>query len=185
MNTIQELPPIAQIDALAEDYAQARDILAQRVERFETLMQKIRTRFSPGIKSAAVGAANSQGLLSAGITRNPELFKKPRTMTLHGIKLGFAKGKGKITWGDEDKVVAAIRRHFAQDMAATLIRTVEVPVKDALAQLPAKELRLLGVQVEEAGDRIYIKAADSEIDKLVAAILKEGAVDEAEETAAK
>ena len=53
-------------------------------------------------------------------------------------------------------------------------------MKDALAQLPAAELHKLGVQVEEAGDRVYIKASDSEVDKLVVAILKEGAVDEAE-----
>ena len=66
-----------------------------------------------------------------------------------------------------------------------MIRTVEEPVKDALAQLPAADLRKLGVQVEEAGDHVYIKAADSDVDKLVAAILKEGAVDEAEEAAAK
>jgi hypothetical protein len=180
MNTTTQIPPVSQIDALAADYAQARDILAQRVERFQTVMQKVRKRLLPGIKAAAAGAANTQSFLSAGIQANPELFSKPRTMTLHGIKLGFAKGKGKITWGDEDKVVAAIRRHFARDLADTLIRTVEQPVKDALAQLPAAELRKLGVQVEEAGDHVYIKASDSEVDKLVAAILKEGAVDEVE-----
>jgi len=184
MNHPTEFSLIAQIDALASDYAKAREVLAERVQHFESEVQAVRNRLLPGIKSAAAGAANTQSFLSAGIICQPELFTKPRTMTLHGIKLGFAKGKGKITWADDDKVVAAIRRHFAQDSADTLIRTVEEPVKDALAQLPAVELRKLGVQVEEAGDHVYIKASDSEVDKLVAAILKEGAVDEVEVTGA-
>jgi hypothetical protein len=105
-------------------------------------------------------------------------------MTLHGIRLGYQKGKGKITWDDDAKVIAAIRRTFTKATADTLISVIEKPAKDALANLPAAELRRLGVQVEAAGDAIYIKAADSEVDKLVARILEEGAVDEAA-TAAK
>jgi hypothetical protein len=177
--------PIELIDYIAHTYTNAREVLAERVAKFEAEVQAVRTRLLPGIKTAAAAASDIQGALSAEITRNPELFEKPRTMTLHGIKLGYQKGKGKITWEDDAKVVAAIRRHFARDLADALIRTVEQPVKDALAQLPAAELRKLGVQVEEAGDHIYIKASDSEVDKLVAQILKEGAVDEAEAAAAK
>jgi hypothetical protein len=112
------------------------------------------------------------------LTGHPELFERPRTMTLHGIRLGYAKGKGKITWEDDAKVVAAIRRTFARDTSDRLIAITERPVKDALASLPAAELRRLGVQVEEAGDYVFIKASDSEVDKLVAQILKEGAVEE-------
>ena len=185
MNQPTNLQPIALIDALAHSYTITREVLAERVAKFESEVQAVRNRLLPGIKTAAAAAADIQGELSAEIARNPELFVKPRTMTLHGIRLGYAKGKGKITWEDDVKVVAAIRRHFAQDLAAALIRTVEQPVINALAQLPAAELRKLGVQVEEAGDHIYIKASDSEVDKLVAQILKEGAVDEAEATAAK
>ena len=83
------------------------------------------------------------------------------------------------TWDDDAKVIAAIRRTFTKATADTLISVIEKPAKDALANLPAAELRRLGVQVEDAGDSIYIKAADSEVDKLVARILEEGAVDEA------
>lgn len=182
-NPFATTSPIEAIDTAAGTYAKARELLAERCMRLEAEVQVIRNRFLPGIKSAAAIAADAQGDLSSEITRHPDLFVKPRTMTLHGIKLGYQKGKGKITWDDDDKVIAAIRRHFAQDLADTLIAKIEQPVKNALAQLPAAELRKLGVTVEEAGDQIVIKASDSEIDKLVARILKEGAVDETEAAA--
>src|SRR5208283_3723611 len=124
------------------------------------------SRLTPGIRAAATVAADVQGELSGAITSHPDLFVKPRTMTLHGIKFGYQKGKGKISWSDEAKVIAAIHRTFAQDTVDTLIATVEKPVKDALANLPAHELKKLGVQVEEAGDYVFIKASDSEVDKL-------------------
>jgi hypothetical protein len=185
MNHPTNLSPIELIDYLAHQYANNRELLAERVAKFEAEVTAVRTRLLPGIKTAAAAAANVQGDLSAEITRHPELFEKPRTMTLRGIKLGYQKGKGKITWDDDAKVIAAIRRTFAQDTADKLIAIVERPVKDALANLPAHELRRLGVQVEEAGDHVYIKASDSEVDKLVARILEEGAVDDAETVAAK
>lgn len=172
--------PVEQIDLHSRQYAAAREVLAERVSKFEAEVQAIRNRLLPGIKSAAAAAATQQGELAADVVHYPELFVKPRTMTLHGIRLGYIKGKGKITWEDDAKVIAAIRRTFAQDTADKLIAIVERPVKDALANLPAHELRRLGVQVEEAGDQVYIKAIDTEVDKLVARILQEGAVGEAE-----
>ncbi len=170
--------PVEQIDGHARQYASAREVLAERVSKFEAEVQAIRNRLLPGIKSAAAVAAVLQSELAAGIAQHPDLFVKPRTMTLHGIRVGYIKGKGKITWEDDEKVIAAIRRAFAKPTADRLIAIVERPVKDALAQLPAAELRRLGVQVEEAGDQVYIKAIDTEVDKLVARILEEGAVDE-------
>lgn len=175
--------PIEAIDFSASIYAKAREVLAERFMRLEAEVQAIHNRFLPGIKGAAAVAVDAQARLSAQIAGHAELFVRPRTMTLHGIKLGYQKGKGKIIWGNEAKLLAAIRRNFAQDLADTLIAKEEHPVKDALAQLPADELKRLGVSVEGTGDQIIIKASDSEIDKLVARILKEGAVDEAEPAA--
>jgi len=74
--------------------------------------------------------------------------------------------------------VAAIRRHFAQDLASTLIHTVPRPGEGCPRQLPAAELRKLGVQSKRP-ETASISRPDSEVDKLVVAILKEGAVDEA------
>jgi len=185
MNNSTNVSSIEVIDYYCRQYAEAREVLAARVMKLEAETAALRNRLLPGIKAAAAAAADRQALLSAEISSHPDLFTKPRTMTLRGIKIGYQKGKGKISWDDDDKVVAAIRRTFALDKADALLRIKEEPIKAALEQLPAAELKRLGVQVVEAGDQIVIKAIDGDVDKLVARILKEGAVDEAEESAAK
>ena len=170
---------IAHIEQLAKAYAEARDVVAERVNAAEDEVRGVYRRKMPGIKLAHAAAADAQAKLAAAIQARPELFVKPRTITLHGIKLGFQKGKGKIEWADDEKVLAAIERHFSPISAEALIITIRKPSKEALAKLPANELRKLGCTIEEAGDMVFIKAADGELEKLVARILKEGAVEEA------
>ena len=74
-------------------------------------------------------------------------------------------------------MVARIKKHLPEQ-ADVLIRTKEAPVKEALAQLTAAELKKIGVTIEDAGDTVVIKPVDSEVDKLVDALLKGAASDE-------
>jgi hypothetical protein len=69
-------------------------------------------------------------------------------------------------------VVARIKKHLPEQ-ADVLIKLKETPVKDALAQLSAAELKKLGVTVSEAGDQVVVKPVDSEVDKMVDALMKE------------
>jgi len=97
---------------------------------------------------------------------------------LHGIKLGFGKGRGKTEWGEDEVLIKRIRSQFPAEVAATFIRTVEEPIVDALKELDGKTLARLGVAVEETGECVIVKAADSDTDKLVKRLLKEGAREE-------
>ena len=168
---------VAELDALAQKYSAARAIVAERVNALEDDLRQLNRRRLPGIKNAAADAETLQAELRAAIELNPEHFEKPRTMTLHGIKFGFQKGKGKLVWDDAAKVIAAIRRCFSGDKQRSLIAVVETPAKEALELLPAKELNALGVRIDGAGDKVVVKATDSEIDKLVTKLLAEGAKD--------
>ncbi len=69
-------------------------------------------------------------------------------------------------------MVARIKKHLPEQ-ADVLIKLKETPVKDALAQLSAAELKKLGVTVSEAGDQVVVKPVDSEVDKMVDALMKE------------
>ena len=102
---------------------------------------------------------------------------------MYGVKVGFEKGKGRIEWDDDDTVVRLIEKHFPEQ-ADILIKTKKKPAKKALAQLSVAELKKLGVTVEETGDQVVIKSTDSEIDKLVTALLKGDEIDEEAEEAA-
>ena len=166
-----------EIDLLAKQYAHARAIIAKRLEVYDDQIRATQRRFVPGIKSATDEAAGLQAQLVAAIEARPELFVKPRTLTLHGIKLGFQKGKGGISTESTEKAVDKIKQHFGDEAEAYLILK-EPPRVAALLGLDVKTLKSLGFTVDDTGDSVFVKAADSEVDKLVARILKEGAIEE-------
>ncbi|MHB8123769.1 MAG: host-nuclease inhibitor Gam family protein [Desulfuromonadaceae bacterium] len=168
---------LAEIERLTKDYADWRVQLSEAVLVAEHEIAAIKRQHVVTIKRKVEAVAERQAALKAAIEEAPELFKKPRTMILHGVKIGFQKEKGKISWDDKDQVVRLIKKHFPEQ-ADVLIKTVEKPIKDALQQLSAADLKRIGVTIGETGDVVIIKSTDSEIDKLVNALLKED--DEAE-----
>lgn len=162
----------AEFERLAQDLARARQTLKEKITDLETQRQILFRQELPEIRRAASRAAELQEALREAISDHPECFVKPKTMILHGIRFGYQKGKGAMDWDDDEKVVRLIKKHFP-DMADVLIKTTEKPVKKALNGLPAADLRRIGITVEETGDEIFIKFTDSEIDKIVNAILSE------------
>jgi hypothetical protein len=169
---------LIEIDTRAKLYADARENLASIVSELNAGIEACKRRAIPDIKRAIARAANHHDQLRTLIDGAPELFVKPKSRTLHGIKLGYQKGKGKIEFDDADKVVRLIKKYFPEQ-ADVLIATTEKPAKDALNGLTADQLKKLGINVVEGGDAIFIKPADSSVDKLVDALLKE-ATDEVE-----
>jgi len=160
-----------QIDTKARAYSDARDRLRELCAALEDGMKALRQEHLPGIRRALNRAAEAEAALEALVEQAPELFVKPKTVILHGIRVGFVKSKGKIEFSDADRVVALIKKHFP-DQADVLIATTEKPVKDALNGLTAADLRKLGINVVEGDDAVYIKPADSALDKMVDALLK-------------
>jgi hypothetical protein len=121
-------------------------------------------------------------ILSNAIEESPDLFIKPRTIIFHGIKIGLEKGKGKIEWSDDDQVVRLIEKNFPEQVDI-LIQTKKKPLKKALANLSVQDLKKLGITVEDIGDIVVIRPVDSDVDKLVEALLKEDANKEVEDAA--
>ncbi len=170
------------IESATRLYANTREVLAARVRGLEADIEAIKRQRLPGIKAALARTAEAEGRLRQVIDAAPELFDRPKTVILHGIKVGYRKSTGKLVWDDADQVVALIKRRHPREIAETLIITSERPSKPALAQLSVDELKRLGVRVIETGDEIVIVPTDSEVDRLVDALLK-SALDEAPEAA--
>lgn len=165
---------IETIEQKAKAYADARTLLQQSVDRLEERTASIRNRWLPQIRERASDAAEAKAALQAAVEESPELFKKPKSRLLHGIKLGFAKAKGKLLIANEEAVVKLIRRHFP-DRFDTLVKVTEKPLKDPLARLTGDELKKLGVTLTNDTDEAFVKPADSAIDKLVDALLADDA----------
>ncbi|MFQ5776343.1 MAG: hypothetical protein ACE5GS_17630 [Kiloniellaceae bacterium] len=162
---------IEAIDRLAADLAAARAALGQRMQAAEDDFQAVRRRHGRALSSAVGRAARAYDRLHAAVEAARALFAAgPRTRTLHGIRLGLVKGRGQLVWDDEAALVARIKAVYGYN-AGHLLKLTETPIKARLSDLPAADLKRLGVRVVGTEDQVFIKVADSEIDKRVAALL--------------
>jgi hypothetical protein len=164
------------ITAAAKRLRGERDLLSSRAAAMNTELERIKGIYLRGIRNSVAATVQAQAELLAAVAAAPHLFEKPRSIVLHGIKLGFQKGTGKLDWTDDEQVVKLARKHFP-DQFDVLVKVTEKPIKGALANLTAAELKRLGVTVEDTGDIAFAKDATAEVDKLVKALLK-GAEDE-------
>ena len=168
---------LTKIEILAKEYSKRRDILTQKVMQLQRKIEELKAQRLPGIKQALRKAKEAEAKLKTAIEESPELFKRPRTVVFHGIKLGFQKGKGRIMWEDAALVVKLIKKHFPEK-AELLIRVQETPNRQALQELSVQELKKIGVTVVETGDEVVIKAVDSEVDRIINALLKDEACED-------
>lgn len=163
---------ISEIEKLTQEYSVARDALAAHVEELQSGITALKKQSLPKIRRQAERVAEKYIALHGAIEAAPDLFVKPKTVIFHGVKIGYVKGRGEITWEDTDQVLKLIKKHFP-DQVDMLIKIEEKPIKAALAQLAVADLKRIGVTVTETNDQIVIKPTDSEIDRLVNALLKD------------
>jgi hypothetical protein len=142
---------LAEIERYTKDYADARGRLAATVQDLEDKINAIKRQYLPGLKVQVGIAKAHKAVLKVCLEESGPLFVKPRTIVICGVKVGLQKGKGKIEWGDTEKVVALIEKYFP-DQAELLIKTTKKPIKKALENLSAAELKKLGEGKDEADD---------------------------------
>jgi hypothetical protein len=160
------------IQRLTKPYADARGQLAEVVTEVKREQDAILRKKLPVIRELVARAAEREANLRAGIEGNPDLFVQPRTQVFHGVKVGLQKGKGGIEFDDADKVLELIHKNYG-DEALGLIHVVETPDKKMLADLPVEELKKLGCTVVNTGDEVVIRPTDTNVDKIVTALLKD------------
>lgn len=169
---------LTEIEKLAKELAEARQNLREGLDLIESEMAAIKKKFMPAIRRAVEKAAQRHEALREAIAEAPELFVKPKTVIFHGIRLGYQKAKGEINWEDESQVLKLIKKHFPEDWE-TYVKATEKVMKSALAGLSVGDLKKIGVTVTETGDEIFIKPTDSEIDKMINALLKDEELNQA------
>jgi hypothetical protein len=163
---------LTDIEKQTKEFADAQDHLAQLIQETRDEIEKIQRAMLPKIKRAGASLAQKTAILSAAIEASPDLFVKPRTVVFHGVKVGMQKGKGVIEWEDDAQVVKLIKRYLPE-LAEVLIKTTEKPVKGALSEMSATDLKKIGVTVEDSGDVVCIKVIDGDINKMIKAFLKD------------
>ena len=166
MNTTMD-----EIESLAKVHSGARSELTERVTALNDEITAIKRRRLQGIKNALERVRDSHEALRVKLAASRELFDNPKTRTFHNVRVGWQKQKGQILIEDEAVTVAALRRVLGEETAAGYIKVTEKPIRTALANLTAGELKKCGVTVTNDTDAVFIKATDSEVEKLVDALL--------------
>ncbi len=173
-------PPAAMQDivALARAFAAAREATETLAEDIRAVQRKALSGRLRALRSRVAEQAASEEALRAAIRARPDLFVRPRTVAVDGIRFGLRKQPGAVALGDEAQAIRRLRARLP-GRAEALIRVRETLDRQALRRLPAAALAQIGVTIEKATDEVTVAGAPSDLDRLVAALLEDAAPAEA------
>lgn len=170
---------LAEIEALAQAYAERYRELEGAVQALEDGVRTIKRKLLPTIKRLAEESAERKGALLAAVNDSRSLFEKPRTRLLAGVKVGVTKRRGKVVIDDEAATIRRIRELLPKDQAELVIRVEESVHKPAVYDLTAGDLKRLGIKVDADTDEAIAKIAGEDVEKLVDQLLGKGDEDAA------
>ena len=157
---------LAQIETGCERYEKGSAVLEQLIADLEVDLEAVKQKHLRAIKKQAAEVAHLEAELQSLIESAPGLFVKPRTVTVHGVKVGYTLSAGRLEFDDEETVISLIKK-FRKEDAELFIRKTEEVNKDALKTLTAEELKKLGCKIEGAGDVVVLKRVAGEVEKLI------------------
>ena len=168
-----EIPaPLEPLAALCAEVAAARGRLSERLDQIRARREKYSRRLLPGLgeRSAALSAALDTVI--DWIDDHRDLFVRPRTRELAGVKVGLRKLPGRYVIADEAATVRLIREKLPA-RAATLVQVRETVVREPLKTLTAAELAAVGIALEHPDDEVVVRTPKDDLEKLVDALLAE------------
>lgn len=166
------MPTLGDIELLTKNYSDSYSKLSDKVKELEDELEAVKRKHLRYVKQFADECIEKKSKLSAAVESSPELFKKPKSIVIHGMKVGFQKGKGRITIPDEEKTILLIRKNLP-DKAEVLIKTEEKLIRAALNNLTAADIKKVGLNLIESTNEVLIKSVTSDVDKIVSALLSE------------
>ncbi|MFZ2269073.1 MAG: host-nuclease inhibitor Gam family protein [Azonexus sp.] len=169
---------ITEIRAAAQRLADAHRESVSRATALENELNKavtpIYAAHRTGLDTAAEEEASAKADLQALVDAAPQLFSRPRSILVDGVKCGYRKGEDQLDWDDDATVINRIRA-LALDEESVIIRTEESINVAALVALDGNDLRRIGVRRIPGIDQNFISFTDTDVEKLVKAILADTA----------
>src|ERR1043165_5631411 len=96
---------LAQIETGCQGYDRESAELETLISALETDLEEVKRKHLRAIKRQASVVATAQAELHSLIESAPDLFKKPRSITVHGVKAGYTVSNGSLAFADEDTVI--------------------------------------------------------------------------------
>ena len=165
---------LSEIGELCRDYACAREALEDTAEEIRNEQRAAVRRRLRGLKARVAEVSAARDALRQALAAAPQLFERPRTRAIEGVKVGYRKMPGRVEYADEAKVIARVRSRLS-GREAELVRIKERLDLGALRKLDGRELAAIGARIVDVDDEIVIAAAADDLDKLVDALLEDGA----------
>jgi hypothetical protein len=177
---------LEQLQRTATTLSQHRDDLRAELLLLDAEVTAAKAAHMKAIHTITRRLVKSQAELSAGILANPSLFTKPRTFITEGVKFGLRKQVGKMHWDNDAKLLNRLddlfyKNDITREQYDMAVETKYSLVVKGLEQLDAKLIKRLGITIDADSDAVEIKSVDSEVEKMVKALLKEAAQDAANE----
>ena len=157
---------LGSIETLCGNYDGECAKLEEQIAALESDLEAVKQKHLRGLKRQAAAVATAEAELHSAVESAPGLFVKPRTITVHGMKVGYTTSVGSITWEDDEQVVELIREVFP-NRVKELIKKTETPKKNALKALTAEELAKIGCAIDGAGDVVVLSRVAGDVEKLV------------------
>lgn len=164
---------LGDVERLTKEFADAWDKMGDTLRDLDDKVEALNRQYLPGLRTQERILEERKHALKTALENSPEIFTKPRSIVIHGFKVGLQKGKGEVSWVKKatGKVVDLIKK-LHPDRADIFIRTTEEPNKDTLKTLPTADLMKLGLTVGGTSDEAVIKPVESHVEKLMKQYLK-------------
>lgn len=159
-------PGMVTIEQKAHAYADALALRGKLVTTLRDHLKVVTDEALPDLRKLSAEVAVLHDQLIELLDKNKALFESPRSVAFHGIKLGFAKGKGKVVIDNPDATIKAIEKKLPEQLD-TLAPSARKLSLTALALLDVKTLKSIGGHVSEATDEAFIKCPADDTDKFV------------------
>lgn len=127
-------------------------------------------RYRQTLDRYAAAEVEAHAALQALVEAAPQLFVKPRSLVVDGVRAGYRKEEDKLDWGDDDAVIGRIET-LRPDLAPLLIRTQKSLILDALPGLDDETRRAVGIRTVVGADRVVITIGDNDVEKLAAIVI--------------
>lgn len=180
--TLDQIRSAADRLAVAHQATVARVALMQ--EEIKQAVQPIYDRHRAGLDAATEEEAAANRAVWDLLTVSPQLFKRPRSLTVNGVRAGWRKAEDSLDWDEDhtliDRIAALIPEQYP-----LLVRTEQSIVADAVAQLDGDTLRTLGVRRITGADAPYITMGDADVEKLAKALIADALRRQGEDDAPK
>lgn len=164
------------------EYAKIRRNALDIAGQMQAEIEAVQEKYNKQIIRAVTKMTEEHEALSSAINTSKSLFEKTKSMTIDGIKIGFQKGKDKLSISDTEKAADKLAtlidgaylagNKALADLLQAAVKPKWVLVDSALKQLDTSMLNDIGITYIPATDDVLIKPQDSDSTKAIDNIIK-------------